>query len=355
MWIKHPFFKYVSGIALVLLITYLLGEIQFIVSPIKHFITTLFFPLIFAGLLYYILKPVVHFLSKTKYIPRTLAISLVFSVIIGGMVGGGFAIGGTIENQVIQFGEEIPGIIEQNEEQTKQIINKNNFGLFSYEEVKQKLITYIGNQIENLNDDVANMLSTLTNFITVMILVPFILFYFLKDGHRLLPFLLNFLPEKHMEEGKKLLYDMDKTLSTYISGQMIVAVVNGVLMYIGYLIIGLDYALVLAFIVVITAVIPIIGPALAILPAIVIALMNDPFMVVKILILLIIVQQLEGNFVSPRIIGNKLSIHPLTVILLLLAAGSLYGFIGILIAIPVYSLLKVVVKNLYRFYRLRLA
>lgn len=355
MWIKHPFFKYVSGIALVLLIIYLLGEVQFIINPIKNFITILFFPLIFAGFLYYILKPVVDFLSKTEYFPRTLAILFVFLAVIGGVVLGGVYLGGTVENQVRQFVEEVPSIIEKKEEQTKQIIDKNNFGLFSYEEVQQKLITFTKNQSERIGNEVATILSTITNFITVLLIVPFMLFYFLKDGQRLLPFLLDFLPDKHKEDGEKLLRDIDDTLSTYIGGQMIVAVVNGVLMYIGYLIIGVDYALVLALFIVITAVIPIVGPALGVLPAIVIALMIDPFMVLKVLILLTIVQQLEGNFVSPLIIGNKLSLHPLTIILLLLVAGSLYGFIGILIAVPVYSVMKVVIKNLYRFYRLRLA
>lgn len=353
MWIKHPFFKYTTGIALVLVIIALIGQIQFIVNPIRNFITILFLPLIFAGFLYYILKPIVHFLSKTKYIPRTLAILLVFLIMIGAVILGGVTLGGTVENQVRQFVEDVPSIIERSEEQTRQIIDENTFNLFSYEELQQNLFTFINNQGERLANEITSILSTITNFLTVLLIVPFVLFYFLKDGHRLLPFLIRFLPDQHTEEGEQLLSDIDKTLSTYIGGQMIVAIVNGALMYIGYLIIGIDYALVLALFIIITAVIPIIGPALGILPAIVIALVTEPFMIIKILILLTIVQQLEGNFVSPLVIGNKLSIHPLTVILLLLVAGTVYGFIGILIAVPVYSVLKVIVKNLYRFYQLR--
>ncbi|WP_078544542.1 AI-2E family transporter [Litchfieldia alkalitelluris] len=355
MWFKHPFFKYFTGIVLVLLTIHLLGEVQFIIQPLKSFIAILFFPLIVSGFLYYIFKPLVNFLSKTKFIPRTLAIILLFLTIFGGLVLGGIALGGSVENEVVQFVEEVPSLIEQNEELTKKLIDNNSFGLLSYDEGKEKIISYIENQREHLSEDVTNILSTLANFMTVLVIVPFILFYFLKDGHQLQPFLLKYLPDKHKEEGIRLLNDIDKTLSTYIGGQMMVALVNGLLMYIGYLIIGLDYALVLAFIVFITAVIPIIGPALGILPAIMSAIVIDPFMIIKILILLLIVQQIEGNIVSPLILGNKLSIHPLTVILLLLVAGSLYGFIGILIAVPFYSVLKVVIKNIYRFYQLRLS
>ncbi|MGM0836384.1 MAG: AI-2E family transporter [Bacillota bacterium] len=353
MWIRHPFFKYLTGIVLVLLVIFLLSEVQFLVNPILSLIATLFFPLIFAGFLFYILKPVVEFLSRSKYIPRTLAIFIVFFVIIGGVVLGGFTVGDKIEEQVMQFAKDVPSILEKNEEQTKQVINENNFGLMSYEEAKQKLLTFMKDQGERIGKNVAVIISSITSFVTVLVIVPFIVFYFLKDGHKLLPFILKYLPQKHRIEGRRILTDIDKALSTYIGGQMIVALVNGFLMYIGYLIIGVEYALVLALFIVITAVVPIIGPALGVLPALIIGLMTDPFMAVKILILLTIVQQIEGNLVSPLIIGNKLSIHPLTVILLLLVAGKLYGFIGILLAVPVYSVLKVLTKNFYRLYQLR--
>lgn len=338
---------------MVLLVIFLLSEVQFLVNPILSLVATLFFPLIFAGFLFYILKPVVEFLSRSKYIPRTLAIFIVFFVIIGGAVLGGFTVGGKIEEQVMQFAKDVPSILEKNEEQTKQVINENNFGLMSYEEAKQKLLTFIKDHGERIGKNVAVIISSITSFVTVLVIVPFIVFYFLKDGHKLLPFILKYLPQKHHIEGRRILTDIDKALSTYIGGQMIVALVNGFLMYIGYLIIGVEYALVLALFIVITAVVPIIGPALGVLPALIIGLMTDPFMAVKILILLTIVQQIEGNLVSPLIIGNKLSIHPLTVILLLLVAGKLYGFIGILLAVPLYSVLKVLTKNFYRLYQLR--
>ncbi|SIC93771.1 putative permease [Mycobacteroides abscessus subsp. abscessus] len=147
--------------------------------------------------------------------------------------------------------------------------------------------------------------------------------------------------------------DIDKTLSTYIIGQFIIAFADGVLMYIGYLIIGLDYALVLALFATFLTVVPFLGPLLGIIPAIFVGLMQEPFMVIKILIVLVAVQQLEGNLITPQVMGKRLNIHPLTVILVLLVAGSLYGFIGILVAIPFYSVVKVIVRDFWKFYRLR--
>ncbi|GAA0608722.1 hypothetical protein GCM10009001_27590 [Virgibacillus siamensis] len=124
-------------------------------------------------------------------------------------------------------------------------------------------------------------------------------------------------------------------------------------MYIGYLIIGIPYAAVLGIFVMVTAIIPLIGPILGILPAIMVSLLLNPVKVIYILILTIVVQQLEGNLISPQVLGKRLDLHPLTVILLLVVAGALYGFIGVLLAIPLYAVLKVTSKNLYKIYQLR--
>ncbi|MFS0812636.1 AI-2E family transporter [Peribacillus phoenicis] len=161
------------------------------------------------------------------------------------------------------------------------------------------------------------------------------------------------MPTDVESEGNTILKDVDKTLSTYIIGQFIISIVIGTLMYIGYLIIGLDYALVLALFAMIFTVVPFLGPLISIIPALFIALQQDIGLAVKVLIVLTVVQQVEGHLVTPNIMGKRLNIHPLTIILLLLAAGSIYGFIGILIAIPTYSVVKTIIGNFRKFYNLR--
>ncbi|MET3320092.1 UNVERIFIED_ORG: putative PurR-regulated permease PerM [Peribacillus simplex] len=151
----------------------------------------------------------------------------------------------------------------------------------------------------------------------------------MKDGDKLRPFLLKYLPTEVEPEGNAILKDVDKTLSTYIIGQFIVSIVIGAFMYVGYLIIGLDYALVFALFAMIFTVVPFLG------------------------FVLTVVQQAEGHLISSNIMGKRLNIHPLTIILLLLAAGSINGFIGILTAIPAYSVVKTIIGNFRKFYRLR--
>ncbi len=121
----------------------------------------------------------------------------------------------------------------------------------------------------------------------------------------------------------------------------------------GSVIIGLNYALVLSLFALIFMTIPFLGPFLSILPALFVGLSDSPFMVVKVFIVFAVVQQIESNVISPLVIGQRLNIHPLTIILLLLAAGSLYGLIGLLLATPLYALVKVLIESLYKIYRLR--
>ncbi|WP_256333966.1 AI-2E family transporter [Jeotgalicoccus aerolatus] len=130
-------------------------------------------------------------------------------------------------------------------------------------------------------------------------------------------------------------------------GQLLVSLVVGILLLIGYLIIGLDYAFLLALIGVVTNVIPFLGPYIAVIPAIIIALFQDPIMAVYVGIIMLIAQQIEGNLITPNVMGNALSVHPLTVITLILAAGNIAGIWGIILAIPFYAVVKTIVINIY--------
>ncbi|KKK37762.1 hypothetical protein WQ57_12460 [Mesobacillus campisalis] len=351
MWIHKPFFKYITGLILVLLAIFLFGKIDYFLAPLQQFIGAIFFPILLAGLFYYILRPVVNFLSR--YIPKLLSILLIYLVVAGSGFAGAYILGPTIASQFQNLSENFPENIEEVTDKSKETIRENSFGLVSPEELEEKAYSFFQETTSRISGNLAEIFTAVTSVATVLVLVPFLLFYFLKDDHLLRPYLLNRLPEEHVQEGNKILVDIDKTIFQYIIGQFIVAIAVGTLMYIGYLIIGLDHALLLAIFAMLLTVVPLLGPVIGIIPAIFAALLQDPFMVVKVLIVFVVVQQLEGNLVEPQVFGKKLNIHPVTVILLLLVAGSLYGFVGILIAVPLYSVTKTLVKDFWRFYMLR--
>ncbi|MYL54106.1 AI-2E family transporter [Pontibacillus yanchengensis] len=352
MWWKHLYFKYITGFILLLIAIYFLNILHFF-NPIKVIVGTLFYPILIAGFLYYVLKPFVRWIRKFKFMPEELAILTVFGVIAGAIYVASLLLAEKINTQLSDLTNKLPEKLKQMTKEAEKTIEQNDMGMLSIETIRQKAGSYFGGLAQGLGENLTQIVSTITGATTVIVIVPFVLFYFLKDDHRFVPFMMNFIPEKHVEEGKKVLQNIDEKLSAYIFGQITVAFVDAALIYIAYLIIGLDYALILAIFVAITSVVPFFGPIIGIIPALVISLTQDPAMALYVLIALVIVQQLEGNLVAPLVLGNRLNIHPLTIILLLIVAAALYGFIGMLIAIPLYAVLKVTIINLYSFYTLR--
>lgn len=352
MWIRKPFFEYAAGVLLIVIILFFLGKIDYALWPFKVIITTLFAPILIAGLFYYLLRPLVNLLRR--FVPKLAGIAIVFTVIALILAAIVYFFGPTIKNQVESFLELAPERVEEVTAESQSVMANFEFMGIQGSEIRARALSYIQSASDGLVNNVTTILSALMNIAIVIIVVPFILFFLLKDDEKLVPHITKYLSEEHKPEGRKLLKDVDTTLSSYIVGQALVAMTVGVLMYFGYLIIGLEYALTLAIFAMFLIIIPFLGPILGIIPAIFVALVNgEPFMAVKVILVLLVVQQLEGNLITPNIMGNRLNIHPLTIILLLMISAALYGFIGLLIAIPLYAVLKTLIHNFRLFLRLR--
>lgn len=356
MWYRHNFFKIAVGLLLILVNIYFLGRIDFFLVPLKNIIAIIFFPILISGLLYYLLRPLVNFAVRLK-IPRTLSILIIFFLLLVLVFFISAGTGSMAVSQVNQLMGDLPSYLVTAKNQTIDFFNSGKLSFIPKEQIQQQLNILLGRIIpflsENILKNILGGISAIANIATVLIIVPFILFYLLKDDKLFHKNILGIVPEKHREAGDEILEDIDKTISTYIIGQAIIAFTIGILMYIGYLILGLDYALILALFALLTAFIPILGAFIGVIPAILVGLTVNPIMALKIVILTIIVQQLEGNLIAPQVMGKRMNIHPMTFIILLLAAASLYGFIGMLIAVPVYAVLKVIIKNVYKIYKLQ--
>lgn len=351
MWIKNNFFKYSLGIVVILVIIFFLGQINFFLEPFKRLLATILFPILTAGLLYYLFRPLVRLMLKLK-LPPVLAIMAVFLIFIAGFSLIGTYAGSLIAKQFQQLIKDMPQIIQTLKDKGVELLNTQSFAALFTGRVEEQLASYLQKIIPAVSGSLLGAISTITSIATVMILVPFILFYLLKDDQKFLKGITNAIPVKYRNEVIDILRETDKTLSAYIIGQAIIALILGALTYIGYVIIGLNYAFILAVFVLITSFIPMFGAIIGVIPAFFVGLAANPFMGVKVLIIMIVVQQIEGNLISPNIIGKRLDIHPLTIILIFLGAASLYGFIGMLIAVPAYAVLKVIGRGAINVYKI---
>lgn len=351
MWIKNNFFKYSIGIILVLLIVFLIGQVDFFLAPFKKFIAVLFIPVLISLLLYYMLRPLVRLAIRFKF-PLVLAILSVFVVFLVFFSLIATYAGSIIVDQFNLLIDDIPQITETVREKAEELIKNENFTSLFTGRIQEQFTTYAQKAFPVVKDNILGAISAVTSIASVLLTVPFMVFYLLKDDRAFYMRLSNIIPKRYRREVTDIIKETDKTMSTYVIGQAIIALILGTLTFIGYLIIGIKYAFILAFFVMITSFIPMFGTIIGVIPALLLGIAVNPFMAVKVLIVAVIVQQIEGNFVSPNVIGKRLDIHPLTVIIIFLGAAALYGFIGMLIAVPAYAVIKVLAGGAIRVYRI---
>ncbi len=144
---------------------------------------------------------------------------------------------------------------------------------------------------------------------------------------------------------------INKQFAGYVQGQVTVAVIVGLMFSIMFSVIGIPYAVTFGILAGILNMVPYLGSFLAMVPVVILAMVDGPFMLVKVLLVFMIEQTIEGRFVTPLILGNKLNIHPITILFILLTSGSLFGIGGVLVGIPVYASLKVIVGELFNWYK----
>ncbi|OES44847.1 AI-2E family transporter [Domibacillus iocasae] len=339
------------GILLAMLIIFMFQQIQEVFSPLVIIARTIFLPLLIGGVLFYLTRPLLQFLESKK-LPRWASITFVLTVVVFVFWLIYAMIAPVIGEQSTSLAKNTPDMIEEGEKWFDYLLSQRDDLPPQAQDSVGKAISDVTN---NVNDWAAGFGSWLLTFLQsfvqglfLLILAPFFLVYMLKDHEKFAPFVAGFFHGERKTWIRKTLHDLDVTLRSYIQGQLLVSFIVGVMLLIGYLIIGLDYALLLALFGMFTNVIPFLGPYLAVVPALIIALMQEPQMALYVAIIMLVAQQIESNFISPNVMGKALDIHPLTVITVILAAGNIAGIWGVILAIPFYGVIKTILSNLYQ-------
>lgn len=345
------------GFALLFVNILLLTKISFVFTPFVVFLKTIFFPVLLAGVLFYILHPFVSLLER-KGVSRIVSIASIYIIVLGLFVFLAVTVIPIIKDQVNALIDNLPYFGHEIERAARKFGESNVIGRMQeslnvdFANIVKDSTMNFTKSLSSVTGNVTGFLSTITEVVLTFVMVPFILFYLLKDGEQLPNHFLKFISEQRQPAAKRILDDMHYAISSYIRGQIIVSLFIGIMLLIGYLIIGIKYAVLLAILAMIVNIVPYVGPIIAITPALIIAFIDSPSMVLKVIIVMMIVQLAEGKFISPQVMGKKLDIHPITIIFIILTAGNLFGIMGIILAIPGYAILKVLVTHSYRFVKL---
>ncbi|MBU9706351.1 AI-2E family transporter [Paenibacillus sp. AK121] len=357
-FLNNKFVLFLLVLLLIGLNILVLTKISYIFTPVIVLLKTIILPVILSGVLYYLLNPLVDVLERNK-VKRVYSIVVLFLLIIGIIAIVVTSVVPVIRDQIQGLIQNVPAYTEQVKQQFERLIGSNFVNQFQNtiqidpSELASKTSEKLSGFINNAWTGVGSFLGVITETVLAIATVPFILFYLLKDGRKLPQWILKMLPPMFRKETDRIMTEMNHQVSSYIRGQIIVSFCIGVLLYIGYLIIGLDYSLTLAVIASFTSVVPYLGPVIAITPALIVAIVTSPIMLLKMVIVWTVVQLIEGKFISPQIMGKSLRVHPITIIFVILTAGNLFGVVGIVLAVPGYAVLKVIVTHLFSFFQKR--
>lgn len=180
-----------------------------------------------------------------------------------------------------------------------------------------------------------------------LILAPVLSFYFLLDYKRLGPGILSLLPARYRLEVAAIGEEINEVIKRFIRGNILVALLVAILAATGMLLVGMDFPLLIGLLVGLTNFIPYFGAFISTVPVVLLALLKSKWLALYVLGIMIIIQQIEGNLISPKILGGCIGLHPLVIIFALLAGGKLLGFAGLLLAVPLAAVLKVVLRRVY--------
>ncbi len=305
-------------------------------------------PIMGALILAYILEPIVVYLEAHRFtrVGATLAIYLLLFCIIAAFGLLGLP---RLWQQILRAAELIPlyneqlqNVLNQAAAFCQQFALPSVFSemiLGSLDQLEIKILALTARLMENL-------LSLLSHSLDI-VLIPVLGFYFLKDKDFLQRQLWQLIPVKNRQEVTVMLRQMDYILRGFLSGSLTVGFCVALMVSAGLLIIGMDLPLLFGMIAGVFNVIPYFGAIIGMAPAVIFASFTSLKMAVSAATVMILAQQIESNLITPKIIGEKIGVHPIGVMIALLIGGKLWGIMGMLFAVPTAGLLKIALEFLY--------
>jgi predicted PurR-regulated permease PerM len=294
-------------------------------------------------MLAYFFDPLYRYLIHKK-VPKVLAIIIVFGIIIALLILIIFFLIPSVINQLNILYKEIPNFIENYQNlilsikpQLSKFINPADVEILLKENLSELQRGVLG-----FSQSIIIYLSNIVSSVTFgIVIIPLILFYLMRDLVIFKENLYIFVSKKNKKQFKEVLEEIDNIVSGFIRGRIIVCFIVGTLIGMGLYFLNLKFALIIGIVSGVFNFIPFLGPIVGVILALIFALGNSWWTLLMIVILFVLVNQLEAIYLNPNILGKGLGLHPLTVILSILICGQLLGILGVLVAVPLAAILKV--------------
>lgn len=262
-----------------------------------------------------------------------------------------------LQQQLFLLASSIPTLIDHFFQKVAPTLEQisQDYGTPSAAELKTQVISHLGDILTWSVRVLTNLLSNgmaLANLLSLVILTPVITFYLLKDWPRIIAKINSLLPPQSASQIRKHVVTVDKTLSSYAKGQAIICLILMVLYATGLWAVGLKQGVIVGILTGFMSFIPYIGMLIGYLTSLGIsfAAFTEWSSIGLVTMVFVIISQIEGHVLIPRFIGQKVGLHPVWIIFALLAAGTWFGFIGILLALPITATLGVITRIIIDWY-----
>ena len=315
-------------------------------------VRVVFPPLLIAATIVFLLNPVVNRLSR-RGIPRAAAAGLTYLavVVVGGLTI--LALTPLVGGQVDQLRDDFPDIRQRVEDWVDDRAEQSEVEDWPIKLPKwDKLIDELSPPERDLRDQITRLRefgSTVLHITLILVLSPIIAFYLLIDLPHTSQVIQSLIPPNIRDEVNLVGRKLSRALGAYFRGQLAVALIVGIMCSIGLSIIRLKFAFIVGMIAGLFNIVPLIGPWIGGVPGVIIALTTGS--VVKALLVVAVmagVQQIDNHFITPQVMQRAVALHPSAVMLALLAGGTIAGFLGLLLAVPVTAALRIVLSHLWR-------
>lgn len=349
---------YVLGLLIMLaLVIYIFQKVGFVFKPFIVIFATALPPVLFALILYYLLDPLIKRLNKK--LSRNLSVVIVYIVILMLIGLGSIWLIPFLQQQAKTLIASFPDLFADFQQTLKQFLAQTPFSdafnqfFSSIDDLTSNFTSFIGDYWESGAKSLGNIFSAVTTTFITLFTGPIIAFFLLKDPHKFYQSVLGIVPPKFRTDFQTLTKIANQQLGSFLKGQIIASFILGAVYWVTFLLIGLEFASILAIAAGILCIIPYIGPFIAFFPGLFIAFQDSTFMAIKFILVWFIVQLLHGDLVVPRVMGNRLQIHPITILIVLLVMGDLLGLMGVIFGIPIYTLIKLLVVFTFRKFKQR--
>jgi len=309
----------------------------------------IFPPLILAAAIVFILNPIVTRLQH-RGMPRAAAAGLAYVAVLTGLVVLAVLIFPLAAGQVDQLADDAPEIESKVETFIADIAatSQGTFFEFSEEDVEEAVSqeeTTFEEQVAQLRRIGAEIFHALL----VLVLAPIIAFYLLVDVPHLRKVAESLIPAGARHEVLVVAHRLNRAIGGFFRGQLLVALLVGVMCSLGLAAIGLEFWFLIGMIAGLFNVIPLVGPWIGGIPGVTIALTTGtPLQALLVVVVMVAVQQVDNHFITPQVMQRIVHLHPAAVILALLTGGSLGGFLGLMLAVPAAAALKIIFGDVWR-------